>query len=55
MRREKGVILGVCSGIGNHIEVDPVFIRMLFVLFTILGHGWPILIYFILALCMPAQ
>lgn len=34
---EKRVLGGVCSGLGNYLSVDPAFLRILFVVFFILG------------------
>ena len=41
------MLCGVCAGIAEYLEIDPVFIRVLFILF-----GW-ILPYLILAILMP--
>lgn len=46
------VIAGVCSGLGKFIGVDPVIVRIIFGLFTIMG-GAGIIIYIILALVLP--
>ncbi|MEI6695413.1 MAG: PspC domain-containing protein [Bacteroidota bacterium] len=45
------VIGGVCGGIGDYFNVDPVIIRILFVLTAIFGAG--IIIYIILWIMMP--
>ena len=41
----------VCGGIGEYLDVDPVFIRILWVLFTFMG-GAGIIAYIICALIM---
>ncbi len=46
------VIGGVCSGIGAYLNIDPVFIRILFVLFT-LAYGIGLLFYFLLWAVVP--
>jgi phage shock protein PspC (stress-responsive transcriptional regulator) len=51
---ENGILFGVCAGLGNHFDIDVFIIRALFVTCTLLGVGLPILLYFVLALCMPA-
>jgi phage shock protein PspC (stress-responsive transcriptional regulator) len=43
---------GVCSGLAAYFRVDPVFIRILFVVFT-LAYGAGILIYFVLWVAIP--
>ena len=56
MKRDmkNAVIGGVCAGIANHLNIDPVIIRIAFVLgFIFLGIG-P-LIYIILWLLMPVE
>ena len=46
------LFLGVASGVADYIGIDPVIVRLLFVLFT-LWHGWGLLIYIVLAIVMP--
>ncbi len=45
-------ICGVCGGIAEYLEVDSTIIRLLWVLFTIMG-GAGILAYIIAAIVMP--
>lgn len=45
---------GVCGGLGKYLGIDPVFIRLLFVLITLAG-GSGVLIYFILWIIMPRE
>jgi len=49
------VFLGVCGGLGEYFGIDPVLVRIIFVLAFFLGFGSPVLIYIILALLMPKQ
>jgi len=46
------VIAGVASGLGLYFDIDPVIVRVIFVLLT-LGHGFGILAYIILWISMP--
>ncbi|MCK9326452.1 MAG: PspC domain-containing protein, partial [Bacteroidales bacterium] len=46
------VIGGVCSGLGAYFNLDPVIIRVLFVMFT-LAYGTGLLVYLILWIGMP--
>jgi phage shock protein C len=41
------VVAGVCSGLGHYFGVDPLIVRLVFVLMTVL-HGVGILIYAVL-------
>jgi len=47
------VLLGVCGGLGEYFNLDPVIIRVVFVVAFFLSLGSPVLIYLILALLMP--
>ncbi|WP_421917773.1 PspC domain-containing protein [Marinifilum sp.] len=44
---------GVSSGLAAYFGIDVVVFRLLFVLFTILGHGFPILLYIIFWIVVP--
>ncbi len=46
------MVFGVCSGIAYYFDVDPVIIRLLFVLLAVAG-GNGLLIYILLAILMP--
>ncbi|MCP4358993.1 MAG: PspC domain-containing protein [Chloroflexi bacterium] len=50
---EDKMLFGVCSGLANYLRVDPVLVRLAFVLFVILGHGAGLLVYLLLAILMP--
>ena len=52
--RENKVIDGVCGGIAEYFDVDPVLVRIIFVLFFFFG-GSAILAYIIGIVIMPAQ
>lgn len=48
------VIGGVCGGLGRYLNIDPVIVRLSFVLFTLAG-GAGILVYLILLILMPTE
>lgn len=50
-RRDR-IIAGVCGGIGEYLGVDPTFIRILWILFTLAG-GSGILVYIIAWIIIP--
>ena len=55
MRSEKnGQVLGVAAGLAKYFEMDVTIVRLLFVLFTLMG-GPGILAYIILAIIMPEE
>lgn len=51
---ENRVLGGVCSGMSAYFNLDPVFLRILFVLLIFLGVGISALIYVILWIVVPA-
>ena len=46
------MIAGVCGGLGEYLDVDPTFIRLLWVLFILAG-GSGILAYIIAWIVIP--
>lgn len=49
-------ILGVCGGLADYFEVDPVLVRVIYTFFTIITGVFPgIFAYFILAWIMPTK
>ncbi|HEC21353.1 MAG TPA: PspC domain-containing protein [Chloroflexi bacterium] len=52
--RTERMIAGVCGGLAEYLNVDPVLIRLAFVLVT-LSNGAGLLLYLILALIMPEE
>lgn len=50
---EDQMIFGVCSGLANYLNLDPVIVRLVIVLLVLFGHGVGILIYLLLAILMP--
>ena len=52
--RENYVIGGVAGGLGEYFSIDPTFIRLAFVVFTMAG-GAGFLAYFILMIILPEE
>jgi len=48
--RTGGKIFGVCSGLADYMNVDPLIVRLVFLAGTIFGFGSFILIYLAIAL-----
>ncbi|WP_324717042.1 PspC domain-containing protein [Carboxydochorda subterranea] len=48
------MVFGVCAGLGRYFDVDPVLIRLSFVLLAFFG-GLGIVAYVVLALVMPSE
>lgn len=49
---EDSIIGGVCSGIAQYLGIDPVFVRLAFIIFTLI-NGIGILAYFIFWIIIP--
>ena len=45
-------ILGVCAGLASWAGIDPLIVRLLFVVATLIGMGSPIIIYILLAMIL---
>lgn len=48
------MVFGVCSGIADELNVDPLWIRGALIILTLMGFGLPIIIYIIMALIMQS-
>lgn len=54
-RSYKGSVLGgVCSGLGNYFSLDPVVIRVLWVI-SFFGYGLGIFLYILLWVILPGD
>lgn len=45
-------IAGVCGGLGEHFDIDPIFIRVIFVISLFWG-GLGLIVYLVMWLLMP--
>ena len=50
---QEGVISGVAAGIAEYLVIDPVIVRIIFVLLAMPGIGF--LLYFIFWIMMPVK
>jgi phage shock protein PspC (stress-responsive transcriptional regulator) len=53
LERKKGIIAGVAAGIGDRYNIDPVWIRLLFLLSLVPGGVPGVLLYVVLWILMP--
>ena len=52
----EAIILGIAAGIGRFFEVDPVFVRLIWLLAAFLTHVWPMaLLYALLFFLVPIE
>ena len=52
--QKERMIGGVCGGLGNFFQVDPIIFRLIFVL-MLLGAGSGVLVYIIMMLIIPEE
>lgn len=56
MRMKEGKVLGgVCGGIGTYFDIDPVVIRILWVVLTLLSVGIGVIVYIAAWFLMPEE
>ena len=53
-RSDDKMIVGVCAGLAEYLDIDPTIVRIVWVL-MVLFAGFGILLYVILWLIMPKQ
>ena len=53
--KQAGKWAGVCAGIADYTGIDVTIVRIAFVIATIMGSGFPILAYFIIAWMAPKK
>lgn len=52
--QDNRIICGVCSGIADYFDMDPTVIRLLWVVFSLLG-GCGVIAYIIAAIIIPQE
>jgi phage shock protein PspC (stress-responsive transcriptional regulator) len=52
--RTQKVLGGVCGGLGEYLSIDPVLIRVVFVIFAFF-HGFGVLLYIIMLVIVPQK
>ena len=52
--RKDKMIAGVCGGIAHYFRTDPTIVRLLFILFLLLG-GSALLVYIIMWIVVPVE
>ena len=51
--KKDGKIAGICAGIGDYFDIDPVIVRLLFLLALFLGGG--LIVYIIAWIIIPVK
>ncbi|QQK81555.1 PspC domain-containing protein [Salicibibacter cibi] len=49
------IITGVCGGIGQYFNIDPIIIRILAVISLFISLGITLLIYLLLTVLVPSE
>lgn len=52
--RKERIIWGVCGGLGNYFKIDPVLVRIIFILLAF-TRGIGVLLYLIIAVSAPLE
>jgi len=52
--RDNKMIAGVCGGLGKHLNIDPLLVRIFFVL-LIFANGIGIVLYLIMVILFPKE
>ena len=52
--KPRGVLFGVCQGLGDYFNIDPVFIRIAWVL-TLVCYGTGAIAYLLACFLIPAK
>ncbi|PKL60007.1 MAG: hypothetical protein CVV33_04895 [Methanomicrobiales archaeon HGW-Methanomicrobiales-4] len=52
--RNDKLLAGICGGLGKYLDIDPVFIRILFII-LVLSVGSGILIYILAWILIPLE
>lgn len=53
--RNNRMIAGVCGGLGEYLDVDPVLIRLLLAAATIMGFGSGLVVYLLAWIIIPEE
>ncbi len=51
--KKNGILTGVCAGLGNYLSLDPLIVRLAFIV-GVVFFGFGIIPYLLLWLLMPA-
>lgn len=51
-----GILLGIAAGMARYFEVDPVFVRLVWLFAAVVTHVWPVMaLYGILFFVVPVD
>jgi phage shock protein C len=53
--KKERVLGGVCAGLGKHLDIDPLVIRLVWLVLTLLSFGVGIVAYIIAWILVPEE
>jgi phage shock protein C len=54
-KKDDRMFLGVAGGLASYLDIDPVLVRLFFVLLGLATAGKALLVYLLLAILMPEE
>jgi phage shock protein C len=51
--KKERILGGVCAGLGEHLDVDPTVIRLIWVVVTLISFGTGIIVYILAWIIIP--
>jgi phage shock protein PspC (stress-responsive transcriptional regulator) len=51
--KKERILGGVCAGLGEHLDVDPTVIRLIWAVVTLLSFGTGIIVYILAWIIIP--
>ena len=55
LSKKDKMIAGVCGGLGEYFNIDPVIIRLVWVIFALISFGFGILVYLLAWIIIPER
>ena len=53
--RKNRWIAGVCGGLSEYFKIDPVIVRVIFIVITLGGAGFGVILYIVLIFMIPIE
>jgi len=53
--KKERILGGVCAGLGEHLDVDPTVIRLVWAVVTVLSVGTGIIVYILAWILIPEE
>jgi phage shock protein C len=53
--KKERMLGGVCAGLGEHLDIDPTVIRLIWAVVTVLSFGTGIIVYILAWILIPEE